>query len=61
MNSAWWVVAWFVLAIVFCALFVPGSDPFVSLCVMGFGAASFALGNLFAKARRGSDIIDKSL
>ena len=53
MGSIGWIFVWFVFGVVFCVLFVPAGDPFTSACIMGFGAGSFALGNLFARARSG--------
>ena len=51
-GPVFWLVLWFVLGILFCASF-RGGDPFASATIMAFGAVSFFLGNLFAKAREG--------
>ena len=50
MGPVFWFISWFVFAMVFCAS-VMGGDPFNSVIIMGFGAVSFFLGNLFARAR----------
>lgn len=44
-----WVVLWFISGTIFCAAAF-GGDPFTSLIMMGFGAASFVTGDLFARA-----------
>jgi hypothetical protein len=51
-GPVFWLVLWFVFAIVFCAVFM-GGDPFTSALIMGFGLVSFFLGNRFAKAGEG--------
>jgi hypothetical protein len=53
-RPVFWLVVWFIFAIVFCVAFM-GGDPFTSAFITGFGLISFFLGNLFAKAESRHD------
>ena len=49
MGPMVWLISWSLFVMIFCAAFM-GGDPFNSIILMGFGAMSFFLGSLFARA-----------